>query len=384
MRDLIRLFEEPGTRDELGIGSIRDAFSELLFPGTSVIQTRARYFLFVPWHFVATERRGLSGDALLQRVDQEERKLVERFRKVGAVNGLIGRIAGARVKTLPSTIYWNGLEQFGILTAPMSMRAASSFGAYLGDEGDELVSRRMSAWHPTLPPAPKGFPGEDSGGFDMTAEEAAWLQERVLTAVPGTLLAHLVSGPALTDSAAAWEEPSTLLAPVDVRDIVEHSRRFSSVIQGASLLYNLILAETYEARGFTSVTGKVDEYGLLLDEWAASVRNDHETLASGLDAFWAVVLDGNPRVPPTAQWFVQTWLDVVAAAGTEEVGRDGKARELIRSRVIRLRGLRSLLHNDKQLALWGGSWGSSPLVFRWRTVRQLVIDIQEGLARAGA
>ena len=41
VRDMIRLFEEPGTRDELGVGPVRDAFSELLFPGTSVIQTRA-------------------------------------------------------------------------------------------------------------------------------------------------------------------------------------------------------------------------------------------------------------------------------------------------------------------------------------------------------
>lgn len=51
------MFEEPGTRDELGIGPVRDAFSEQLFPGTSVIQTRARYFLFVPWAFKEAARR---------------------------------------------------------------------------------------------------------------------------------------------------------------------------------------------------------------------------------------------------------------------------------------------------------------------------------------
>jgi len=42
VRDMIRLFEEPGMRDELGVGPVRDAFSDLLFPGTSTIQTRAR------------------------------------------------------------------------------------------------------------------------------------------------------------------------------------------------------------------------------------------------------------------------------------------------------------------------------------------------------
>ena len=66
VRDIIRMFEEPGTWDELGIGPVRDAFSEQLFPGTSVIQTRARYFLFVPWAFKEAARRH-RGQALLQQ-----------------------------------------------------------------------------------------------------------------------------------------------------------------------------------------------------------------------------------------------------------------------------------------------------------------------------
>ena len=41
MLDVIELFGERTTRDELGLGSIRDAFADLLFPGTSTIQTRA-------------------------------------------------------------------------------------------------------------------------------------------------------------------------------------------------------------------------------------------------------------------------------------------------------------------------------------------------------
>ena len=36
------------------------------------------------------------------------------------------------------------------------------------------------------------------------------------------------------------------------------------------------------------------------------------------------------------------------------------------------------------LGLWGGSSGASPLDYRWGTVRRLVLDVQEGLARAGA
>ncbi len=42
-------FKEQGVIDELGLGTIRDAISDLLFPGTSTIQTRAKYFLLIPW-----------------------------------------------------------------------------------------------------------------------------------------------------------------------------------------------------------------------------------------------------------------------------------------------------------------------------------------------
>ena len=38
-RQIMDLFDEKDTRDELGLGSIRDALSDLMFPGTSTIQT---------------------------------------------------------------------------------------------------------------------------------------------------------------------------------------------------------------------------------------------------------------------------------------------------------------------------------------------------------
>ena len=47
--ELVSALNEPGTLDELGIDTIRDTIADTLFPGTNTIQTRARYFLFIPW-----------------------------------------------------------------------------------------------------------------------------------------------------------------------------------------------------------------------------------------------------------------------------------------------------------------------------------------------
>ncbi|MBE1487519.1 DUF6361 family protein [Plantactinospora soyae] len=62
MRELLKLFSNAESRDELGLGQVRDAFSDLLFPGTSVLQTRARYLLIVPWCHQEAQRRGLRGE----------------------------------------------------------------------------------------------------------------------------------------------------------------------------------------------------------------------------------------------------------------------------------------------------------------------------------
>ena len=52
---VLSMFGERDTRDELGLGSIRDNLADLLFPGTSTIQTRLRYMFFVPWVYQQVE-----------------------------------------------------------------------------------------------------------------------------------------------------------------------------------------------------------------------------------------------------------------------------------------------------------------------------------------
>jgi hypothetical protein len=75
IREVLRIFEEKGTVDDLGFGRVRDAISNGLFPGTSIIQTRARYFLFIPWIFMEAQRRWPS--QMLGKAADMERKLID-------------------------------------------------------------------------------------------------------------------------------------------------------------------------------------------------------------------------------------------------------------------------------------------------------------------
>jgi hypothetical protein len=46
---ILALFQEREARDKLGVGAVYQSLSDQLFPGTSTIQARLRYMLFVPW-----------------------------------------------------------------------------------------------------------------------------------------------------------------------------------------------------------------------------------------------------------------------------------------------------------------------------------------------
>ena len=47
----LKLLGEQTALDELGIGVIRDAYADLLFPGVSTLQTRAKYFVIIRSRF---------------------------------------------------------------------------------------------------------------------------------------------------------------------------------------------------------------------------------------------------------------------------------------------------------------------------------------------
>ncbi|MBM4765121.1 DUF6361 family protein [Bacillus sp. B15-48] len=73
MLSVISLLSEPGAIDKLGIGIVRDAFANVFFPGTFTLQTRAKYFLLIPYLFTELERdKGLKPETMLSRFHNRE------------------------------------------------------------------------------------------------------------------------------------------------------------------------------------------------------------------------------------------------------------------------------------------------------------------------
>ena len=117
---VLDLLSESGTLDELGIAPVRDGFANLFFPGTSTIQTRAKYFLIVPYALKDLEYSiETNPNRMLRSLDETERRCGEILVSGEDSDGIIGKRSlaqGKWVKRTPADIYWAGLRYYGIFT----------------------------------------------------------------------------------------------------------------------------------------------------------------------------------------------------------------------------------------------------------------------------
>ena len=377
-RELIALFAQPESRDELGIGPIRDAFSDLLFPGTSVLQTRARYYLFVPWCYSSGAAAGRAGAEHRKAGRLQERELIKTLRDANLQDsiGLVGSRVGPSVRNLPSDIFWNGMLTYGVRTFNGGIGSLKAESA--SDGATELTERRATEWDKSMPRAPEGFPERVDRGFELDDAEATWLRDRITEAAQGTVLEYLLSsGHSIPKSAAfPWEA-----VPGREFEELEHARFFSNAMHGAALLYNLLIAEAFVER--TSDSGEDDPVAVYeehLELWMDDFLSpERATLKNwDLDRMWELVLTKNSNIHRFTRSFVEQWVGGIRV--TQDVSGDVSLRELVRSREER-KGKQSRLLNEKMLTAWSGASGTGQLGYRWGTVRTIVNDIVEGLGR---
>ncbi|GAA1210870.1 DUF6361 family protein [Rhodoglobus aureus] len=385
MREIVNLFSERDSRDELGIGQIRDVLSDTLFPGTSTLLTRARYMLLIPWAFAAAAKQGLDADEIARRVEKNERNLIATLKRDTDGEGLLGKTAGAALKTLPSSTYWAALRQYGILADPSQSQADAIAASIRNPADDDETSYSVGPWSPTLPPFPSSFPNNTGGGFDLNRIEAEWLRDRMLNGSEGSLLAHFIDHRPQSETAAPWLEPGAVGASSNSANHLFHARMFSQAVNGASLLYNLLLAEAYEAAGYDRVIGRVDAYRERLSEW----QNDRDQASMHLSSwdrsdFWALAYAKNPRINGSSRAFVDTWLDAVTGSGSLTIADNEGLRLFIAQRERRHKGVQARLQNTRLLQSWQGASGAGAVTFRWRQVRGILTDLHDGLERADA
>lgn len=381
-QQILSLFSEKESRDEMGMGTVRDALADLLFPGTSTIQTRLRYFLFIPWTYEALEHTGKQGDLFLAEGRKQELRLLDSFELEPKETGLIGSEARAAVKRLPSSVYWAGLQSWGIrrrFTGGMEEYArgfrsfhdrVSRLARHGGgdDEGDGPTGEGI--WHKrVLELRPAGFP--QSMSFRLTRDESDFLVDRIRGSHPESLLAWFAlhpEAPVSDDLLFPWDHPLKDAFPAPIRETIEHGRLLSIVIEGAALLYNLQLAEVAERSEL------LDRYREDLESWRGDL--DLPSLATwDLARLWEIAARGGGRPTVSTRLFLEAWLSQVLET-SGNVTEAETARTLVRNREMALKQGRSRFRNTAARNQWQGGSGTAPMVYRWPQALRLLRDLE--------
>jgi hypothetical protein len=384
--DVVNLFRDRNTVDELGVGVVRDSFAELLFPGTSTLHTRAKYALFIPWIYREIERSPTKSQDPWPQARNAELRLIDQLADSEDGRSAIGIDARATLKTFASTIYWSALGRWQIRAYPQSQdqyhRWVRAGGARAGSPptDDDSEDFALGGWHARLPDPPERFPR--SASFRLNADQSEYVAERIVMAAPSSLLAFLLDRRIdVGDVESPWLLPGGLGLPSELADQLHHAGCFSLAINGAPLLYNLMLSELRPDK-----RESIEDFRGRLSDWSREIDDRAKELGAWdrKGDFWEIVESTGARPTPPTRRFIENWLDLTIDGDPESVANDKRARQLISNQERRVKGGRARLHSQAALALWGGDTGTGRLSYRWSNVQQIVGDVVQGFQATDA
>ena len=377
--DVMNLLQEQGAVDEIGIGLVRDAFANLFFPGTSTVQTVAKYFLIVPYVLKeATEGRyGNDLNKILRKIDQEEKACgIRLMENCPGEDGIIGRRVLPKnwVARKPSSIYWNGIRTYGIctqdLTIPELLKASIILQAQkktsaLGNKGDDTADSERDDTDAGRDVATQLFSVPDDYYGDwrtnlsihLTATEAAFLRKMIETSVPTSLLGYLLRNSidvAKYDSFEAIYEELGDAVPADLARTMKLACDFNRLVYAARVRYNYILSNGESADA--------------AEEWAYIEENMQHMLSVDVDDVLQTLHITNFRL----RRFLTSFKTALMAGNLDAADRALIDREI----EIKTRSRAKLCKRDDYA---NDTWiGGRYLDYRFSSAKRIITDIYHG------
>ncbi|OEG75157.1 hypothetical protein BEL05_02560 [Shewanella colwelliana] len=389
---VLSMLQEKGTLDELGIGQIRDAFADQLFPGFSTIQTRAKYFVTIPYIFydyrkIEQHERPPLDEYINQQEDKLAICLVENHRH-DMPKGIIGKDSLEKgVARKPSSVYWNGVRQLSIANTELSLREFTNQYQALANkksethvDDDELhsdIAHQMTK--------PDGYDESwlNQVSIDLTRKEAEFLKNKLQLSnkiehsVPAQLFKHNLVGDTLKmanmqtnngwQAEALYESLKDSPISEQTKACFEKALEFSFVLEGAHIRYNTLIAQ--RAKNIEQIEQLNEEF----DVWLNQAHKQNTSFEQqSIDNWYEFAFGPHKSANNRTRQFIESWCSLIR----ENVAVD-KLDVCVKQQAIANKGARCLLKkalNENQ------KWvGMRKLEFRWPSARVILQDIQEGL-----
>lgn len=267
--DIMQLLSQ-GTLDELGIGLIRDSISEILFPGTSTIHTRAKYFFIVPdilqklkQDICSKKIKGVNYQSAVKHLETVEHTVT----KILCENnpdelGIIGSSRAndiAWVKRGPTEVYWSSLKKYDFIkdknitisncirniikSCENSLEKQSARAEE--DDSDAGNYKITSLLDKELV---KLLPLKDTS-ITLNKEQAKYLSKKIIESYPDSLLGVILNNKQLMKEVIALDNFNALSQFVkqhkliDFKTQIKLAKDFSLFVYVLRIMYNIIISE---------------------------------------------------------------------------------------------------------------------------------------------
>lgn len=392
IKELLKVLGESGSLDELGVGIVRDSISVLLYPGTSVLHTRAKYYILIPELFRKAMKSGLTTGAEVRNlINTDQDRIARALRRAideetgKKATGIIGGRSDRGVKMKPTRIYWNALRTTEILcNGDMSFDDACSAVAGYNRKIQNIVIK---------------YEGEDDGGdaddagagnfalfntpckeriedyldnptLHLRKDEADYLRTQFLRVpvMKNTLMEYCLKTKTSFDGVLLDDIHKDGMSEV-LRRNLELATEFANFIYGAYIVYNLLFFENGGENATADEKNRLEEKykywkkdnsGLPhRDEILKLVRN-HEHYKAALRDFL-------------------TKFENAVNSNTSEVCSD-EEKQIVRQREQACKSVKAKIGKDYPFQ----EVQTAPMNYRHDTGQTIISDILKGMARDDA
>jgi hypothetical protein len=381
--------DQQGVRDEIGFLSLHQAYADRFFPGTSVLQTRLRYVLFVPWIYQdAAEDR--EHQQINRAVQAQELDLAKRLKRHhGMSDGVIGaRSLPKHTSQPPSMVYWNALGTWGILrpwadgTYPGRAAVHRALGkqpplkSQLRDD-DKAPLEENPTFFVNVPTPPAEW-HKQSLPLDLTLrpKEAVFIRQHLVSVqrsnMPGTpsLLAYLVEHNVdVQNMASPWGNPILNIVDKDERAALLHSQQTAALAAiGRAVYAALVERICHEEDKRPMPNAHRDNLNQVIKDYRKTALK-LEVTAVASDAPYPLPSSILNILSETQNWLKSSKdiFDLRSLYEQAEVSRKGRRARL--SRTLAGQERRNEWVPDEHP-------GASPLHYRWSNVQRLLNDLR--------
>ncbi len=266
---MLQKLKEQGAVDELGIGRVRDAFADLMFPGTSTLQKHAKYFTVLPHLYKEAVKYSYNTPReVYKKIIEMEIQLTKQLVEGSPANtsGITGSDivrynkgeVSKYVKYDPSYIYMSGMRTFEIvkgdalykLIKAMSKKFHEQPNRYVSDEegnSDDAILKGCTDF--CISPQKTKYNSVAPINISLTYNEAEFLKRQIITAKKSrdSLLAYILKNNyPMTENFFDFN-PTNL--PENLKNYYLRAKEFSLFLRGLYLRYNYIFSHSSKDGG---------------------------------------------------------------------------------------------------------------------------------------